>query len=61
MDSLRLTGKVRVDRTHHDASVIGHQAVERNEMLPVQRQHGPLFRSREFQNLAIGREKFSLA
>jgi len=61
MDSLRLTRKVRVDSTHHNASVVGYQAVERNKMLPVQRQHRLSFGSGEVQNLAIGNRTISLA
>jgi hypothetical protein len=54
VDSLRLTGEVWIDRTHHDSGMIGPQRVKRDEVFPVQCQHCPPFRTRKFQDLAIG-------
>ena len=54
MDSLRLTGEVRVQRTHHDTGVIRPQRVKRDKVFPVQCQNCPLCRSGKFEDLAIG-------
>ena len=53
MDSPRLTGIIRVNRTHHDTGMVGPQSVESDEVFAVERQHRPPFRTRKGQDLDV--------